>query len=40
MLDKFIDDESSSRPVVVNAPPLMTEPGPVAPYVPVAPVQN
>jgi len=27
MLDKFIDDESSPRPVVVNAPPLMTEPG-------------
>jgi hypothetical protein len=40
MLDKFIDDDNSPRPVVINAPPLMTEPGPVAPYVPVAPVQN
>jgi pimeloyl-ACP methyl ester carboxylesterase len=40
MLDKFIDDDSSPRPVVINAPLLMTEPGPVAPYVPVAPVQN
>jgi Chlorophyllase enzyme len=39
-LDNFLDDESSSRPVVINAPPLMTDPGPVAPYVPVAPVQN
>jgi pimeloyl-ACP methyl ester carboxylesterase len=39
MLDKFIDDDSSPSPLVINAPPL-TEPGPVAPYVPVAPVQN
>ena len=40
MLDKFLDDESPLRPVVTNALPLMTDPGPVAPYVPVAPVQN
>ena len=39
MLDKFLDDESPLRPVT-KAPPLMTNPGPVAPYVPVAPVQN
>jgi hypothetical protein len=37
MLDKFIDDESSPRG---RPPPLMSEPGPVAPYVPVAPAQN
>jgi alpha-beta hydrolase superfamily lysophospholipase len=40
MLDKFLDDESPLRPVVTNAQPLLTDPGPVAPYVPVAPVQN
>ena len=40
MLDKFLDDESPLRPVVTDAPPLMTDAGPVAPYVPVAPVQN
>src|ERR1700722_1906928 len=40
MLDKFLDDESPLRPVVTDAPPLMTDVGPVAPYVPVAPVQN
>jgi hypothetical protein len=40
MLDKFLDDESPLRPVVTNTLPLMTDPGPVAPYVPVAPVQN
>ena len=39
MLDKFLDDESPLRPVT-QAPPLMTDAGPVAPYVPVAPVQN
>jgi hypothetical protein len=39
MLDKFLDDESPLRPVT-KVPPLMTNPGPVAPYVPVAPVQN
>jgi pimeloyl-ACP methyl ester carboxylesterase len=39
MLDKFLDDESPLRPVT-KAPPLMTDAGPVAPYVPVAPVQN
>jgi Chlorophyllase enzyme len=40
MLDKFLDDDSPLRPVQTKAPPLMTDPGPVAPYVPVAPVQN
>ena len=40
MLDKFLDEESPLRPVDVKAPPLMTDAGPVAPYVPVAPVQN
>ena len=39
VLDKFLDDESPLRPVT-KAPPLMTDAGPVAPYVPVAPVQN
>ena len=40
ILDKFLDDESPLRPVDVKAPPLMTDAGPVAPHVPVAPVQN
>ena len=40
MLDKFLDDESPLRPVETKTPPLMTDAGPVAPYVPVAPVQN
>jgi len=40
MLDKFLDDESPLRPADVKAPPLMTDAGPVAPYVPGAPVQN
>jgi pimeloyl-ACP methyl ester carboxylesterase len=39
-LDKFLDDDSPLRPVETKAPPAMTDPGPVAPYVPVAPVQN
>ena len=37
MLDKFLGDESPLRPVLIKAPPDLTEPGPVAPYVPVAP---
>ena len=37
MLDKFLEDESPLRPVEIKAPPDLTEPGPVAPYVPVAP---
>ena len=37
MLDKFLDDESPLRPVEIKAPPDLTDPGPVAPYVPVAP---
>ena len=36
MLDKFLDDDSSSlKPVVTKAPPILTEPGPVALYSPV-----
>src|SRR5437588_11694254 len=37
MLDKFIEDESPLRPVEIKASPDLTDPGPVAPYVPVAP---
>src|SRR5665811_917444 len=37
MLDKFLDDESPIRPVETKAIPEMTDPGPVAPYVPLAP---
>jgi len=37
ILDKFLDDESPLRPVDVTA---LTDAGPVAPYVPLAPVQN
>ena len=40
MLDNFLEDESPLRPVEIKAPPDLTDPGPVAPYVPVAPVQN
>jgi pimeloyl-ACP methyl ester carboxylesterase len=40
MLDKFLDAESPLRPVITKTPPLMVDPGPVAPYLPVAPVQN
>jgi pimeloyl-ACP methyl ester carboxylesterase len=36
MLDKFLDDESPLRPVD-NKAPLMTDAGPVAPFVPVTP---
>jgi alpha/beta hydrolase fold len=39
MLDKFLDDESPLRPVVTKSP-LMSDPGPVTPQVPVAPVEN
>jgi hypothetical protein len=37
MLDKFLDDDSPLKPVVTKTPPLMTEAGPVAPFVPVTP---
>jgi hypothetical protein len=37
MLDKFLDNESPLRPVETKAIPEMTDPGPVAPYVPLAP---
>jgi hypothetical protein len=47
MLDKFIEDESPLRPVVTKTSPLMTDAGPVAPFIPVnppktraAPLQN
>jgi hypothetical protein len=40
MLDKFLDDDSPLKPVVTKTPPLMTDAGPVAPYVPVKPLQN
>jgi pimeloyl-ACP methyl ester carboxylesterase len=40
MLDKFLEDDSPLSPVETKAPPDLTEPGPVTPYVPVAPVQN
>lgn len=36
MLDKFLDDESPLKPVTSKTP-LMTDAGPVAPYVPVTP---
>jgi hypothetical protein len=36
-LDKFLEDESPLRPVETNTPSDLTDPGPVAPYVPVAP---
>jgi pimeloyl-ACP methyl ester carboxylesterase len=39
MLDKFLDDESPSKPVETNTP-VMTEAGPVAPYTAVKAVQN
>ena len=37
MLDKFLQDDSPLRPIETKAPPEMTDPGPVTPYVPVAP---
>jgi hypothetical protein len=40
MLDKFLDDDSPLRPVETHEPPAMTDPGPVSPYMPLAPVQN
>jgi pimeloyl-ACP methyl ester carboxylesterase len=40
MLDKFLDDDSPLKPVVTKTSPLLTDAGPVAPYVPVKPVQN
>ena len=44
MVDKFLEDDSSLRPVPPQSPPpLMTDAGPVAPFVPVtpaAPLQN
>jgi hypothetical protein len=37
MLDKFIEDDSPLKPVATKTSPLMTDAGPVAPFVPVAP---
>jgi pimeloyl-ACP methyl ester carboxylesterase len=36
MLDKMLDDDSPLRPVETKTPPVMTEAGPVTPYMPVA----
>src|SRR5579871_1402559 len=36
MLDKMLDDDSPLRPVDTAVPPVMTDAGPVAPYMPVA----
>src|ERR1700726_2050953 len=36
MLDKFIEDDSPLKPVTSKTSPLMTDAGPVAPFVPVA----
>jgi len=36
-LEKFLEDESTLRPAEIKAPPDLTDPGPVAPYVPVTP---
>jgi hypothetical protein len=37
MLDKFIEDDSPLKPVTIKTSPLMTDAGPVAPFVPVKP---
>jgi hypothetical protein len=37
MLDKFIENDSPLKPVVTKTSPLMTDAGPVAPFVPVSP---
>ena len=37
MLDKFITDDSPLKPVETKTTPLMTDAGPVAPFVPVTP---
>src|SRR6202162_45377 len=37
MLDKFIEDDSPLKPVLTRTSPLMTDAGPVAPFVPVNP---
>src|SRR4051794_18981784 len=39
MLDKFLDDDSQLKPVVTKSP-LMTDAGPVAPYVPLKPANS
>jgi alpha/beta hydrolase fold len=39
MLDKFLEDDSPLKPVETKTP-AMTDAGPVAPFVPVRPVQN
>jgi hypothetical protein len=43
MVDKFLADDSSLKPVPPDQSPLMTDAGPVAPFIPVkpaAPLQN
>jgi hypothetical protein len=37
MLDKFLEDDSPLKPITTKTSPLMTDAGPVAPFVPVAP---
>jgi pimeloyl-ACP methyl ester carboxylesterase len=37
MLDNFITDDSPLKPVDTKTPPLMTDAGPVTPFVPVTP---
>jgi pimeloyl-ACP methyl ester carboxylesterase len=37
MLEKFLEEDSPLRPAEMKAPPELTDPGPVAPYVPVTP---
>ena len=37
ILDKFLEDDSPLTPAEIKAQPEMTDPGPVTPYVPVAP---
>jgi hypothetical protein len=40
MLDKFITDDSPLKPVDTKTTPLMTDAGPVAPFVPVTPLNK
>jgi hypothetical protein len=40
MLDKFITDDSPLKPVETKSTPLMTDAGPVAPFVPVTPANK
>jgi hypothetical protein len=35
MVDKFLEDDSSLKPVETGAPSILTDAGPVTPYAPV-----